>query len=154
MRMLISAGDMYAPPIRRSDGWRCLDNRLAAEWAAHGSPRQSRDHPLVDGLDRYQTKTLTCRLDQIARSCQRSPFPMAMCWFTLVMSHCMVPRQNAGCEDLLEIVEQIEPQAHIFGHIHEAAGVSHNAQTTFMNACICDLHYAPINSPIVFEYQG
>jgi predicted phosphohydrolase len=35
--------------------------------------------------------------------------------------------ERAGCEDLLEIVEQIEPQAHICGHIHEAAGVSHNA---------------------------
>jgi Icc-related predicted phosphoesterase len=61
--------------------------------------------------------------------------------------------RHAGCEDLLEIVGQIAPRAHIFGHIHEAAGVSSNGRTTFINASSCDLNYQPVNQPVVFEYQ-
>ncbi len=29
---------------------------------------------------------------------------------------------NAGCDDLLARVRQVEPRYHVFGHIHEAAG--------------------------------
>jgi Icc-related predicted phosphoesterase len=60
--------------------------------------------------------------------------------------------ERAGCEDLLEIVEQIGPRVHIFGHIHEGAGVTRNERTTFVNASICDLGYRPVNPPIVFDY--
>lgn len=57
-----------------------------------------------------------------------------------------------GCVDLLEFVEKIRPRLHIFGHIHEAVGVTHNAHTTFINASSCNLAYKPVNLPVVYEY--
>jgi len=46
---------------------------------------------------------------------------------------------------------RVKPKYHIFGHIHEAAGVSTDGTTTYINACSCDLRYRPDNPPIVFE---
>ena len=57
--------------------------------------------------------------------------------------------QKAGCKDLLDAVERIKPKIHVFGHIHEAFGIYANADTTFLNASICDLAYEPVNEPIV-----
>ena len=59
---------------------------------------------------------------------------------------------QAGCHDLLEVVEKIKPAIHIFGHIHEGYGVTSNGVTTFINASICDHLYQPVNPPIVYEY--
>lgn len=42
--------------------------------------------------------------------------------------------QLTGCEDLLRRIEVIEPKLHVFGHIHEAAGVVKRGATTFVNA--------------------
>ena len=61
--------------------------------------------------------------------------------------------EAVGCEDLLEVVEEIKPQVHIFGHIHEGAGISSNGETVFINASICDLGYRPVNRPMVYEYE-
>ncbi len=58
---------------------------------------------------------------------------------------------DAGCEDLLAAVEAIRPRYHVFGHIHEAAGRSCNAHTTFLNASTCTLAYEPTNPALVFE---
>jgi len=58
-----------------------------------------------------------------------------------------------GCGDLLEVVERIHPKLHVFGHIHEGYGVSSNDHTTFVNASNCDFAYAPVNPPIVLEYD-
>jgi Icc-related predicted phosphoesterase len=57
--------------------------------------------------------------------------------------------QTAGCKDLLDAIERIQPRLHIFGHIHEAFGIYSNQQTTFINGSICDQSYAPVNEPIV-----
>ncbi len=59
--------------------------------------------------------------------------------------------QDAGCEELLAAVERIRPAYHVFGHIHEAYGVTTNPQTTFVNASICTLAYEPTNAPVVFD---
>jgi Icc-related predicted phosphoesterase len=40
----------------------------------------------------------------------------------------------AGCRDLLLCVYELEPQLHVFGHIHEAAGQITIRGTTFVNA--------------------
>jgi Icc-related predicted phosphoesterase len=61
-------------------------------------------------------------------------------------------RRHVGCKDLLEFVTLIAPQAHIFGHVHEAAGVSTNTRTTFVNASICDIRDRPIHPAIIFDY--
>lgn len=57
-----------------------------------------------------------------------------------------------GCKDLLEAVKRIRPRLHVFGHIHEAAGISHNAHTTLINASICTLEFRPLNPPQVYTY--
>jgi Icc-related predicted phosphoesterase len=61
--------------------------------------------------------------------------------------------ERAGCEDLLEVVERIAPRVHIFGHIHEGAGVTTNGKTVFVNACSCNLGYEPVNEPVLYRYE-
>lgn len=59
---------------------------------------------------------------------------------------------RAGCVDLLQEIQlRVKPQYHIFGHIHEDAGVTTDGQTTFINASMCTLRYKPEQYPVVFE---
>jgi Icc-related predicted phosphoesterase len=58
---------------------------------------------------------------------------------------------DVGCEDLLQRIEEIRPRLHIFGHIHEGAGITYKAGTAFINACSSDVGYKPTNIPIVFD---
>lgn len=59
---------------------------------------------------------------------------------------------RAGCVDLLRHVEtRIQPKLHVFGHIHEACGVTTNGQTCFVNASTCTLQYRPTNPAFVFD---
>lgn len=60
---------------------------------------------------------------------------------------------KTGCEDLLKVTEKIKPQYHIFGHIHEAYGMTYNEHTTFINASILDEHYRIKNKPVLIEYN-
>lgn len=60
---------------------------------------------------------------------------------------------QAGCQDLLEVVEKIKPEVHIFGHIHEGYGTTTKGKTTFINASICDQLYQPVNPPVVYEFE-
>ncbi|MBA3534089.1 MAG: metallophosphatase domain-containing protein [Ardenticatenales bacterium] len=57
-----------------------------------------------------------------------------------------------GCADLLEAVQRLRPRYHLFGHIHEAYGVTRNEHTTFINASSCTFKYTATNPPIVFDY--
>lgn len=41
--------------------------------------------------------------------------------------------KRVGCSKLLDVVEHIKPQIHLFGHIHEARGQYNNADTSFYN---------------------
>lgn len=61
--------------------------------------------------------------------------------------------QQVGCTDLMKKIRTIRPRLHIFGHIHEDAGITSNRHTTFINASICNFLYQPVNSPIVYEYD-
>jgi Icc-related predicted phosphoesterase len=60
---------------------------------------------------------------------------------------------RVGCEMLLEAVERIKPQAHIFGHIHESYGLELKNGTTFINASICNGSYLPINPPLSYCFD-
>jgi Icc-related predicted phosphoesterase len=66
----------------------------------------------------------------------------------------LVPRdltgtfENTGCEELARAVKRIKPRLHVFGHIHEGYGMERRPGTTFVNACICDAAYRPINPPV------
>ncbi|MGD1066843.1 MAG: metallophosphatase domain-containing protein [Vulcanimicrobiaceae bacterium] len=54
-----------------------------------------------------------------------------------------VSGEHVGCADLLRRVQALRPRVHVFGHIHEAAGVLEQHGTTFVNASICDVDYRP-----------
>mgnify|MGYP002397491119 CR=1 FL=1 len=59
---------------------------------------------------------------------------------------------SQGCEDLLNKVRTVRPKLHVFGHIHESAGILTVDNTIFVNASICTNHYIPSNSPTVVEF--
>lgn len=42
--------------------------------------------------------------------------------------------KGVGCADLLARLRQVRPKLHLFGHIHEAAGVTVEGGTLFVNA--------------------
>jgi predicted phosphohydrolase len=73
--------------------------------------------------------------------------------------------QHVGCEELVAALARVRPRVHVFGHIHEAYGVSEStcderdevaalaetARTRFVNACSCDLEYEPVQPPVVLD---
>jgi len=61
--------------------------------------------------------------------------------------------EAVGCEDLLDVVKQINPRIHVFGHIHEGAGINSINKTVFINASVCDSGFSLVNRPIVYEYE-
>ena len=60
---------------------------------------------------------------------------------------------DAGCVDLTVAVTRVEPQVHVFGHIHEAYGMKTKPyiKTKFYNASIMNLAYLPRNRPFVVD---
>ena len=62
------------------------------------------------------------------------------------------PPARAGCEALADRVAQLgQLRLHVFGHIHEGYGQTKVRGCCFVNASICDEHYAPTNSPVVVD---
>lgn len=61
---------------------------------------------------------------------------------------------NVGCEELTrEVTERIQPQFHVFGHVHEGYGKSSDGTTVFMNASACTHDYEAINPAFVFDLK-
>lgn len=56
-----------------------------------------------------------------------------------------------GSIPLLERVLQVNPQCHLFGHIHEAYGESTSKQTHFSNAALTDRWCQMCNEPRLIE---
>lgn len=61
--------------------------------------------------------------------------------------------QHVGCEDLLDAIRRVQPRLHLFGHIHEDAGITREGTTTCVNASICDIKYRPTQLPHVLEVE-
>lgn len=62
--------------------------------------------------------------------------------------------EYVGCENLRDEILLKRPRIHCFGHIHESYGQTYDSfNVDYINACICDLHYNPINNPINFIYE-
>ncbi len=59
--------------------------------------------------------------------------------------------RHEGCDDLLEAVRRVQPQLHVFGHIHEGYGTTTLGPTTLANAASLDVRYRPVNPPLVFD---
>ncbi len=70
------------------------------------------------------------------------------------LGHCDVTHRGeaAGCADLLERIRQVRPRYHLFGHIHEAYGISSDGTTTYVNASSCDFYYRSAHPPVVLDY--
>jgi len=59
--------------------------------------------------------------------------------------------EHAGCEELAKAVERVNPRVHIFGHIHEGAGVEKKDGRTYINAAQMDRKYKPVSQPRVVD---
>lgn len=64
---------------------------------------------------------------------------------------CTISGKSVGCEDLSEAIARVRPRLHLFGHIHEAYGIAHQNQIQYINACMMDINYKPVNQAIVIE---
>jgi Icc-related predicted phosphoesterase len=64
-----------------------------------------------------------------------------------------IDQKPVGCEDLRAAVDRIEPRYHVFGHIHERYGRHDSKNTCFLNVSCCNLHYDPINPPVVVDIE-
>ena len=62
-----------------------------------------------------------------------------------------IDKKNAGCKDLFNRIEEVNPSYHIFGHVHEGYGTMKRKDTTFINASILDESYKMKNKPVIFE---
>lgn len=60
-------------------------------------------------------------------------------------------RSKAGCDALLERVQEIKPKLHCFGHIHTSHGWEKHGETLFVNAANCNARYVPNQPPIVVD---
>lgn len=60
-----------------------------------------------------------------------------------------VLRHHVGCEELRVAVERLAPRVHVFGHIHEAAGMVRHGPTIFLNACSFGLFGQSHQPPVV-----
>lgn len=60
--------------------------------------------------------------------------------------------ENVGCVDLEAALPRIAPRLHVFGHIHEAAGVVQRADGILaVNASVCDVRYRPTNPAVLVD---
>jgi len=58
---------------------------------------------------------------------------------------------NYGNRDLLQVVLKIQPEYHLFGHIHNAYGIEKSNNTTFVNAAILNDDYEFAYKPVLLE---
>jgi len=62
---------------------------------------------------------------------------------------------RAGCVDLLRTIQKrVKPRAHVFGHVHEGAGVTHDGTTAYINASTMTFQYRATNSSITFDLDA
>ena len=61
---------------------------------------------------------------------------------------------KAGCPDLAAaVMDRIKPRIHVFGHIHESAGVSKIGDTLFINAASKIPKSKLLNKPLIVDYS-
>jgi len=59
---------------------------------------------------------------------------------------------NVGCKILREeLLTRVKPQLAVFGHIHEAHGITKLDNTLFVNAANCNVRYKISNPPVVVD---
>jgi Icc-related predicted phosphoesterase len=58
---------------------------------------------------------------------------------------------RAGSRTLRDRVLQLKPRLHVWGHIHEAYGVTRDNGYWQANASLVNEWYRPVNRPVEFE---
>ena len=61
--------------------------------------------------------------------------------------------EAVGCKDLRETVLDRAPRLHVFGHIHEGRGITHEGETHFVNASSMRGFESPLADPIVVDLE-
>jgi hypothetical protein len=66
---------------------------------------------------------------------------------------------RCGCEALADRIKQVQPKLHVHGHIHGSYGWSEQRWpdgrvTCYANVSCCNEAYAPINPPVVLDWDG
>jgi Icc-related predicted phosphoesterase len=61
--------------------------------------------------------------------------------------------EEVGCQDLREELDRIQPQVHLFGHIHEAYGEYQLGNTRCLNVSIANLKYQMVHPPVVIDWD-
>lgn len=59
--------------------------------------------------------------------------------------------RNNGDKDLRQLVNELKPQVHVFGHIHESYGKRQLDGTRFFNCSQVNEYYELVNKPFLFE---
>jgi Icc-related predicted phosphoesterase len=59
---------------------------------------------------------------------------------------------HRGCPELLVAVQRVQPQVHIFGHMHASRGATRIGETTFINAAMLGWSGDLENKPITFDF--
>lgn len=57
--------------------------------------------------------------------------------------------QRVGSTALLHLVDRVQPELCVFGHIHEARGSWTHRSSILANVSAVDLHYRPVAKPVV-----
>jgi Icc-related predicted phosphoesterase len=61
--------------------------------------------------------------------------------------------ENVGCQDLYSRLNEVKPNLHFSGHIHESYGYKPTKWGYTFNGCTCNLRYEAYNLPITFDYN-
>jgi predicted phosphohydrolase len=62
---------------------------------------------------------------------------------------------HLGCEELAEVVANIAPRLHVFGHIHGGQGRMHGSNgCEFVNASVLNEHYMLVSEPEIVDLEN
>lgn len=69
--------------------------------------------------------------------------------------------EHAGSKTHARVIQSIRPRLNVFGHIHEAYGISYIESKHFtdrwridyVNACLTNFRYQMVNQPIIYDLE-
>jgi Icc-related predicted phosphoesterase len=63
-------------------------------------------------------------------------------------------RYHAGCPELLEAVQRVQPMLHVFGHVHGASGTEEIDDTLYVNAGLLGAGGGIEEKPVVIHFTS
>ena len=63
----------------------------------------------------------------------------------------VLDEDGGGSKNIRDLCHAVQPNVHIFGHIHQAYGRTTRRDTTFVNCALADPDYNPVNAPAVID---